>query len=64
MNQLELFSQHFVNFVWGTPLVVLLLGGGVFFLLFSKALPYRHFGHATAVLLGRFDTPEEEGERP
>lgn len=42
--------------------MVLLLGGGVFFLLFSKALPYRHFGHATAVLLGRFDTPEEEGE--
>lgn len=62
MSNLEDFSEQFVNFVWGTPLVALLLGGGVFFVLYSAALPYRHFGHAIGLMLGRHDTPDEEGE--
>jgi len=62
MTGLELFSQRFVDLVWGTPLVVLLLGGGCFFLVLSRALPYRHLGHATAILLGRYETPEQPGE--
>ena len=31
MNRLETFAQHFADAVWGTPLVILLLGGGLFF---------------------------------
>ncbi len=62
MNSLEAFSQHFANAVWGTPLVILLLGGGLFFLIVSRAAPYRYLGHAVAVLLGRFDTPHAAGE--
>ncbi|MEL7046753.1 MAG: hypothetical protein AAGL66_17325, partial [Pseudomonadota bacterium] len=59
---LETIAQDFVDFVWGTPLVVLLLGGGLFFLTLSRGLPYRHFGHAVGVMAGRHDTPEEPGE--
>ncbi len=59
---LETFAQEFVDFVWGTPLVVLLLGGGLFFLALSRGLPYRHFGHAVGIMAGRHDTPEEPGE--
>lgn len=59
---LEEASQRFVDFVWGTPLVALLLGGGLFFLFFSRGLPYRHFGHAVGIMLGRHDTPDEPGE--
>ena len=62
MNRLETLSQQFENLVWGTPLVTLLLGGGLFFLVFSRGLPYRHFGHAIGIMLGRHDTPEQPGE--
>ena len=62
MNSLETFAQQFADTVWGTPLVILLLGGGLFFCFISRATPYRRFGHGVAVLLGRYDTPDATGE--
>ena len=52
----------FSDFAWGTPLLVLLLGGGLFFLLYSRLLPLRFFGHAVKVLTGRYDDPNEPGQ--
>jgi AGCS family alanine or glycine:cation symporter len=40
----------------------LLLGGGCFFVIASRALPYRYMGHAIAILRGRYDTPDANGE--
>lgn len=62
MEQLQQLTETFVNAVWGTPLVLLLLGGGLFFALYSRFLPYRHFGHGLGIMLGRHDTPDEPGE--
>ena len=62
MFDLHIFAEQFANLVWSTPLVTLLLGGGLFFLVVSKAAPYRYMGHAFAVLLGRYDTPDAAGE--
>ena len=62
MNRLDTFAQQFADAVWGTPLVILLLGGGLFLLILSRATPYRRFGHGVAVLLGRYDTPDAAGE--
>ena len=62
MIDLHTFAEQFANLVWGTPLVTLLLGGGLFFLVASRAAPYRYMGHALAILLGRYDTPEAAGE--
>ncbi len=62
MFDLHTFAEQFANFVWGTPLVTLLLGGGLFFLVVSRAAPYRYMGHAFAILLGRYDTPDAAGE--
>jgi len=62
MDALEIFSQQLVSTVWGTPLVALLLGGGCFFIIASRALPYRYMGHAIAILRGRYDTPDANGE--
>ena len=41
--------------MWGTPLVVLLVGGGIFFVLHSRGMPYRYFRHAAEILSGKFD---------
>lgn len=62
MEQLQQLSASFANAVWGVPLVVLLLGGGLFFAIYSRFLPYRHFGHAIGIMLGRYDTPDQPGE--
>ena len=53
IDALEAFSLVFVDTIWGAPMVALLLGGGLFFLLFSRALPYRYLGHAFAVMSGK-----------
>ncbi len=49
---------------WGPWLLVLLVGGGAFFLLYSRFLPFRHFGHAIGILLGRYDDPGDAGDIP
>ncbi|MEC8157900.1 MAG: alanine/glycine:cation symporter family protein [Pseudomonadota bacterium] len=61
-EQLEAWSIAFADAVWGLPMVALLLGGGAFFLIVSRAMPYRYLGHAFAVMSGRYDTPDEAGE--
>ena len=50
------------EFAWGTPLVVLILGGGLYFLGLSKLLPFRYLGHSLDLLRGRFDNPDDPGE--
>ncbi len=62
MQALEQLSIDFANAVWGTPLVMLLVLGGLFFGLYSRFLPYRHFGHAVGLALGRHSTPDQPGE--
>lgn len=52
----------FSNLAWGTPLLVLLLGGGLFFLVYSRMLPFRYFRHAIAILRGKYDDPDEPGQ--
>ena len=62
MNFLEQLAIDGANFVWGTPLLILLLGGGMFFMVYSRFLPFKFFGHAINVLRGKYDDPGEEGE--
>lgn len=47
--------------VW-TPVLFLLILGGLFFLLYSRFLPYKYFGHAIAVLRGKYDDPNNPGQ--
>lgn len=38
------------DFVCGYPLFLLLIGGGIFFLIYSKFVPLRYYGHALKLL--------------
>lgn len=65
MNILHSINQFFVwfgNAAWGTPLLVLLLGGGLYFLVYSGFLPFRHYKHALDVLRGKYDDPDDPGD--
>ena len=44
------------------PLLVLLVGGGVFFLVYSRFIPYRNFSHGVQVLSGKYEDPNAPGD--
>lgn len=59
---LEQFFAAASDFIWGMPLLVLLLGGGFFFMVYSRFLPFRYFRHAVNVLRGKYDDPDDPGD--
>ncbi|MFT4610986.1 MAG: AGCS family alanine or glycine:cation symporter [Glaciecola sp.] len=56
------FASQFSSLAWGIPLIVLLIGGGLYLLIVSRFLPFRFFGHAIKVLSGKYDDPNDPGE--
>lgn len=50
------------TFLWGTPLILLLVGGGVYFAVYSRMQPYRYFGHAIAIVRGKYDKDDDPGD--
>lgn len=62
MEQLDKAIAAFSSFVWGLPLLILLIGGGLYLLILSKFLPFRFLGHAIQVLCGKYDDPDAPGQ--
>ena len=62
ISTVERIITGFSDLAWGTPLLILLLGGGLFFLIYSRLLPFRYFRHAIAILRGKYDNPDEPGQ--
>ncbi|PWN07751.1 sodium/alanine symporter [Rhodohalobacter mucosus] len=62
METLEQIFVTFANYAWGTPMLVLLVGGGVIFLIFSRFMPYRNFRHGIEVLSGKYEDPTAPGD--
>lgn len=62
MEQLDQAIKAFSGFVWGLPLLILLIGGGLYLLFLSRFLPFRYVGHAIQVLRGKYDDPNDPGE--
>lgn len=61
MDNIGVFIKKFADVAWGTPLLVLLLGGGFYFLIYSRLLPFRYLIHAIQVIRGKYDNPDEPG---
>jgi alanine or glycine:cation symporter, AGCS family len=59
---MEQFFEKFSSYAWGLPLVILLIGGGLYLLVLSKFLPFRYIGHAIQVLRGKYDDPNDPGQ--
>jgi AGCS family alanine or glycine:cation symporter len=53
MKFIEDSIAAFASFIWGYPLLLLLIGGGIYLLILSKFLPFRYFWHAIQVLRGK-----------
>jgi len=62
MEIIDNFIAEFASFIWGLPLVLLLIGGGLYLLVLSKFLPFHFFWHAINILRGKYDNPNDTGE--
>jgi len=56
------FIIDFSNWIWDTPMLVLLMGGGFILFVYSGFLPLRHFGHALKVVSGKYDDQNLPGQ--
>jgi AGCS family alanine or glycine:cation symporter len=52
----------FSNWIWGPPILVLLLGGGTYFLIHSGFVPITKIGHAIKLLRGKYDDTNIPGQ--
>jgi len=50
------------GYVWGLPLIVLLVGTGVLLSITLKFIQIRRYGLAVKIISGRYDDPSETGE--
>jgi len=62
MQLINDFVERFASFVWGLPLLILLIGGGLYLLILSRFLPFRYLGHAIQVVLGKYDNANDPGD--
>jgi alanine or glycine:cation symporter, AGCS family len=56
------FLSFVETFVWNWPLLILVTGGGLFFMIYSRFLPFKHLGHAISVLRGKHDKKDDPGQ--
>ena len=50
------------SFVWGYPLLFILIGGGLYLLFVSRFLPFKYFFHAIDIVRGKFNDKKSDGE--
>ena len=62
VENISAWASNYSSFMWGMPLLILLVGGGLYFLILSRFLPFRYFGHAVSVLRGKYDDPNDPGQ--
>ncbi len=61
---MEIFNDFLAAVLPYTEWVMLLLivGGGLYLVVYSKLLPYRYFKHAILITSGKYDHPDDPGE--
>ncbi|MFT6529659.1 MAG: AGCS family alanine or glycine:cation symporter [Psychrosphaera sp.] len=62
MDWLGSLMSAFSNYVWGMPMIFLLVGGGIFFTIYSRLVPFRYIGHGLSLLTGKHDNDSEKGQ--
>jgi AGCS family alanine or glycine:cation symporter len=62
LKELNSLISEMASAAWGLPLLILLIGGGLYLLLRIEFLPFRYLGHAVAVLRGKYDSENDAGE--
>ena len=62
MSEIESLVSNLASFLWGIPLLIVLIGGGVFLLIYSRLIQFKYFFHAIDILRGKFDNKNDIGQ--
>jgi AGCS family alanine or glycine:cation symporter len=62
LEKLDNFIANMASAAWGLPLLIILIGGGLYLIIRIRLLPFRYLGHAIAVLRGKYDNESDLGE--
>ena len=62
MTSIENLANQFANTMWGPPMLLLLVGGGLFLTIYSRLQCFRFLPHAIAILRGKYDDPQAPGQ--
>ncbi len=61
LDTLFVVTTTFADLAWGPWLLILLLGGGLGFLIYTRFTPYRYLNHSVDLIRGRFDDTGDPG---
>lgn len=64
LTRLELINNYLAataSAIWW-PVLFLIIGGGIYFLVYSRFIQYKYFFHAVNVLRGKYDDPNAPGQ--
>ncbi|WP_394974869.1 alanine/glycine:cation symporter family protein [uncultured Croceitalea sp.] len=61
MEQINTYLKN-LDALASWPMFILLIGGGIFLMVYSRLSPYRLFGHAIAITRGKYDDKNAKGE--
>jgi len=62
LGEVSEFLGKIAGYIWSMPLVILLVGTGVYFSIRLIFPQFRRFGHAIAIARGKYDNPDDPGE--
>ncbi len=62
MEKIDSIIAEIASIAWGLPLLIILIGGGLYLLIRIRFLPFRYLGHAISVLRGKYDNESDAGE--
>ena len=62
MERLEVWITSTSDWIWGPPLLILLMGGGAFFLCYSRFLPFRYLPHGIRLLTNNQEESGADGD--
>lgn len=61
MLSLNEFLSRAASIIWW-PVLFLIIGGGLYFLFYSRFVQYKYFLHALNILRGKYDDPDAPGQ--
>ena len=62
LDEVTRFLGKIAGYIWGMPLVILLVGTGVYYSIRLIFPQFRRIGHAIAIARGKYDNPDDPGE--
>ena len=60
--EIEKLFSDISSYIWGFPLIILLIGGGLYLITYSRFIPFRYFFHAIDIVRGKYDNSNDKGE--